>query len=170
MPQITVRLTWHEVVLAAQVGMRRHVEALRDARPDANGRSDDDGWTAHVEGACGELAVAKVLDVYWQPSVNTFKRGGDVGLYQVRTRSRATYELIVREDDDDDATFILVRGRSPQFSVVGWIRGADAKRLDWLQTHGDRPAAYFVPDAALSPMGLLRPEARVEARFAQAGR
>jgi hypothetical protein len=152
-----VVLTWNEVAVAAIVGMRRHIEALRAGRGDAFGRSDGDGWSAHIEGACGELAVAKSAGVYWAPSVNTFRAGGDVGRWQVRTRTRDDYELLIRDNDRDDAEFVLVRGRAPTFDVIGWIFGRDAKRDAWSKTHGGRPAAFFVPDCELLPMALAQP-------------
>ncbi len=150
-----VTLTWHEVALASQVGMRRHAEALSKGLPDAYGRTSDDGWSVHIEGACGELAVAKAMNVFWSPTVNTFKAGGDVGAWQVRTRSRADYELLVRDSDKDSAPYILVRGKAPNFEVAGWILGADAKQPQWKQTHGGRAPAYFVPDGALKAMAEL---------------
>jgi hypothetical protein len=133
---VTVTLTWHEVAFAAQVGMRRHIEAIRMGKPDAFGRGSDDGWTPHIEGACGELAVAKSLGVYWAPTVNTFREGGDVGALQVRTRRGNQYELIVRPHDADDDRFVLARGLCPTYDVVGWILGKEAKRAEWLQEHG----------------------------------
>lgn len=154
--QMDITLTWSEVALAASVGMRRHMEALRVNRADSHGRGVDNGWTDHIEGACGEAAAAKALDIYWNGSVNTFKTGGDVGPYQVRTRSDHTFDLIVREDDADDRVFILVRGRVPNFDVVGWIRASDAKCAKWVQTYGGRPPAYFVPASALHALAELR--------------
>jgi len=130
--------------------MRRQIEALRQHRPDRHGFDGEDGWTIHIEGAAGEMAVAKLRNRYWNGSVNTFKTGGDVGAVQVRTRSKAHYDLIVRDDDRNDDAFFLVIGSIPVFDVVGWIKGRDAKRPEWLQTYGERPPAYFVPQSALT--------------------
>lgn len=147
MPDIT--LTAHEMLLASDVGRMRQISSLRRGLADAHGYSGDDGWTAHIEGACGELVVAKLLGLYWDGSVNTFQRGGDVADLQVRTRSKHYYELIVRPNDKDDARFILVTGIAPVYRVRGWILGRDAKRPEWSQTHGGRPAAFFVPHGSL---------------------
>ena len=149
-----VRLTMSEVSLAAGVGMRRQIMSLFS--PDAHGCDGKEGWTLHIEGAGGELAVAKLLNIYWDGSVGTFSNGGDVGRLQVRTRSRLDYELIVRPRDRDEDLFVLVVGRIPVFHVVGWIRGRDARRPEWLAEHGGRPAAHFVPQDALHEMGELR--------------
>jgi len=157
MAPLIATLSWHEVAIASQVGIRRHLAALVANRANGYGRGDDDGWSDHIEGVCGELAVAKALGVYWTPTVDTFKSGGDVGDWQVRTRRRADYELLIRDDDADEAPFILVRGRVPLFEVVGWIRGRDGKRDEWRHAHGGRPPAYFVPAEALLPLETLPP-------------
>lgn len=141
-------LTPYELHLAASVGVRRQIEAMSAGRPDRHGHSGA-GWNLHLEGACGELAVAKALGRYWDGSVNTFKKGGDVGAVQVRTRSKHEYELIVRQGDRDSDVFVLVTGVAPSYRVRGWLRGGDAKRPEWEKTHGDRPPAWFVPHAAL---------------------
>lgn len=141
--------------MAAGVGLERQLRALADRRPDRHGfvpKDGDTGWSLHIEGACGEVAVAKVLNRFWNGSVDSFKSGGDVGDVQVRTRSRHEYELIVRQDDRDSDVFILVTGRAPTFRVVGYILGRDAKRPEFEQRHGNRPAAYFVPHSVLTPL------------------
>ena len=113
----------------------------------------DRAWQIHIEGACGELAASKALGVQWPGSVDTFKSGDDVpGGWQIRTRSRMDYELIVRPDDPDDALFLLVLGVAPHYVVKGWITGREAKRKEWSRSYGDRPAAYFVPHDALTPL------------------
>lgn len=147
---IEVSLEPFEVRLAAGVGMSRHVAALEKGLPDRHGFSGD-GWKVHIEGALGELVVAKALNRFWSGSVNTFK-GGDVGRLQVRTRSSHTYDLIVRSSDADEEYFVLVTGQCPHYRVHGWIKGADAKQPQWVQSHGDRPAAWFIPQNALKPL------------------
>lgn len=146
-----IRLTSHEMLMCGLIGLARHISALTRGLPDKNGH-EGVGWNNHIEGACGELAVAKALGVFWSGSVNTFKRGGDVGGIQVRTRSQPEYDLIIRDDDCDDDTFVLVTGQCPEYDVVGKILGHDGKQDIWRQTYGGRPAAWFVPQAALEPI------------------
>jgi hypothetical protein len=148
---ITVTLDWAEVMRAAQVGLRRQVEALRDGKRDRAGFKGD-GWGIHIEGALGECAYAKAMNVYWSGHSNVYHTIPDVGTAEVRCRSRHDYELLIRRDDPDDRPFVLVTGSCPDFRVVGWIKGEDAKRPEWLQTHGNRPGAYFVPHHALTPI------------------
>jgi hypothetical protein len=122
----TVTLTWHEAAMASHVGWMRQLAAIKAGKHDCHGY-DGEGWSEHIEGACGELAVAKILGRYWDGSVNTWKADDLPGL-QIRTRSRHDYDLIVRPGDDDQAAWVLVTGRCPEYRVRGWITGAEAKR------------------------------------------
>ena len=152
---VQVALTLAEVHFAVTTGAKRQLEAMRMGLKDRYGAKPSEAWGIHIEGAAGEMAVAKALGIYWQAGVNTF-HDPDVGDLQVRTRSRHDYELIVRENDNDKADFVLVTGRIPTFQVIGYIRGRDAKRSEWLRTHGGRAPAYFVPQAALNPIRNYR--------------
>lgn len=152
-----VRLELYEIAIAAQVGLHRHLAAMRRGLQDKHGAdSSADGWQLHIEGALGELAAAKALGVYWSGSVNTFK-AVDIGVrLQVRTRSKHTYDLIIRRSDSDDDLYLLVTGSCPEYVVHGFIRGRDAKlRDDWIARHGGREAAWFVPKAALHALDDL---------------
>lgn len=146
---ISVTLTLAEMMAGGVIGLQRHAEALLAARPDAHGLDPSLGWHVHVEGALGELAFAKAVNRYWSCPVNTFRSGGDVGRVQVRTRSRAHYDLLVRPDADPADVYALVLGTAPRYTVVGWIYGREAKRAEWLHAYGGRPPAYFVPQGAL---------------------
>lgn len=145
-----VRLTPYELMQAATAGCLRQISALARSLPDRHGFVGL-GWSEHIEGACGEMAVGKATGRYVSGSINTFKTGGDLGSrVQVRTRSRHDYDLIVRRDDRDDDAFVLVTGRSPSFQVRGWIWGRDAKQERWRATHGNREPAFFVPASDLA--------------------
>lgn len=150
---LAVALEWYEVSRAALVGVSRQVESMRmNCR---NQRTASDDWGIHVAGALGECAFAKSTGRYWSGGVNTFKAGGDVGSIEVRTRSRHTYDLIVREGDKDASIFVLVTGGPREFLVHGWIDGRSAKKTVFLANHGQHGPAYFVPPAALNPMSTL---------------
>lgn len=150
---IEVTLTFAELLVGATIGINRHIRAIVRKQPDAYGATAlDNGWQRHIEGACGELAAAKVKNLYWSASIDTFKNGGDVGNVQVRTRSRLEYDLIVREDDRDEDTFVLVTGQAPSYLVHGMILGREAKKEEFKETYGGRPAAYFVPKDRLEAL------------------
>jgi hypothetical protein len=148
-----VTLTPYEIRIASTIGVERQVESVLKRRKDAFG-FEGLGWSEHIEGAMGELAVAKTLDVHWGGPVNVFK-GDDLPGIQVRTRSSHGWQLYVRPGDSDEAIWILVTGRCPDYWVRGWIVGWRAKRREWLQNHGGRPPAYFVPTDQLRPLPEL---------------
>lgn len=148
-------LTPAELHMAANVGIARQIEAVRQRRPDCHGY-DGDGWSVHIQGAAGELAVAKMLGWYWDGSVNTFRTAPDVGDVEVRTRSRHDYELIHRPDDDPTKAYVLVTGVAPYLWVRGWRKGVDCRQPAWWKEHGGRPGAWFVPTRVLRRVPELR--------------
>lgn len=151
---MNITLAPHEMAIAAWVGVRRNIESRRRGLPDKHGLSGE-GWNEHIEGAGGELAVAKMLNLYWDGSINTFKRADLAGV-QVRTRSHHGYDLLVRPDDSPEDAFVHVTGRMPHYRIHGWMTGAEAMQDRWMAHHGDRPAAYFVPRSELRPIQTLR--------------
>lgn len=149
-----VTLQWHEYAMASEIGRLRQLTSVRRGSADNHGFTGL-GWSEHIEGACGEMVVSKLLGVYWDGGIDTFKLPDVGSRIQVRTRSSHSYELIIRKDDPDDEIFVLVTGRCPNYRVWGFIKGENGKREEYLQTHGNRPAAYFVPQTKLEPMHAL---------------
>lgn len=147
-----VRLSFAECSAAAGLAVNRHLYAIFKDMPDNHGVNGD-GWEAHIEGACGELAAAKAIDCYPLFTLNNFKQPDLPHNTHVRLRLPANHsmDLIVRPDDADDGKYILVTGQMPAYQVWGWIYGRDAKRPEWLKDHGGRPDAWFVPKSALKP-------------------
>lgn len=154
---VPIRLEPYEFALAANVGVRRQMAAVLTGRMDKYGIDHKLGWNVHIEGACGEMAVARFLGLYYSGHVNTFKVGGDVGILQVRTRSDHEYDLLIRPDDNENEMFMLVTGTAPEFRLQGWLWGHEARRTEWWQTHGDRAGAWFVPSKHLREPKLLIP-------------
>lgn len=148
---ITIKLTEYEMHYAAHLGVARHIASLRDGRKDNHGFKGDP-WDTDIEGACGELAVAKAFKMYWTPTINTFS-AMDVGNYQVRKTAYPDGHLIIRPSDDDQHQFVLTTGQAPDIIVHGWILGRDAKKHDeWVRRDDNRPPAWFVPQSALTPI------------------
>src|SRR5690242_899124 len=111
-----ISLTWYECELAAVVGCKRQLKALEQGNPDRHG-FEGLGWDNHVEGAAAELAVAKCRGVYWGGHVNVFSEADLGQRVQVRLRTKHSYDLIVRPDDDDGHAFVLVTGNLPNFRI-----------------------------------------------------
>lgn len=150
-----ITLTIGEMHLAAQNGCLRQIESMAKGLQDKHG-FEGPGWNIHIEGAAGEIAVAKALGIYWGGSVNSFRTENDVGKFEVRTASKNGYKLIVREQDKDSNIYILVTGSAPHFEVVGWMYGGDAKQKKYENAPNGRAAAYFVPQSDLRAIDELK--------------
>lgn len=137
--------------MAKTIGGLRRIESIKQGLKDAHGYDGSSVWDTDIEGAAAELAYCKFRGQYWGGHVNNYKEA-DVGrLVQVRFTKYQNGNLIVRKNDSDDHYYVLVTGCIPRFTVVGWIKGDDAKNEQWLSTKGNnREAAYFVPQSALN--------------------
>jgi hypothetical protein len=153
--KVSVSLTQEELYTCSIIGARRQIESLMDGREDQHGFDGYNGWTVHIEGVCGELAVAKYLNIHYGFHVNTFKTGRDVGICEVRTRSEHHYDLLVRPNDADERPFVHLTGRAPQYVLRGWLWGHEAKQKKFAKNYGGRPSAFFVPQEHLRPMEEL---------------
>lgn len=149
-----VELSNAEIYIGATVGVMRNLRARGNGYRDAYGASPRMSWQINIEGALGEMAVAKLLGLYWNRDGRL--GGDDVGNLQVRTRSSHAYDLIVHPKDEDEAPFILVTGTGGDYKIRGWIYGKSAKKQKyWKDPAGGRPA-YFVPQSDLYSMDSLR--------------
>lgn len=153
-----VTLTVSEYGRAIFTGYERWSESVRSSRGDL---IRDRGWVvglhAHVNGAVGELAVAKLLGIYPVLSVCQFSgMAADLGKnIEVRHRTKREYELMVRDKDPGDRKYVLTRGEPPEIDVVGWMWGDDAKQDKYRANHGGFGEAYFVCDEDLYPVETI---------------
>lgn len=157
--QPVVELTTAEMILAGSVGVIRQSTNLSDGREDAHGAARDNGWQLHIDGALGELAVAKFLNLFWSGQLGNL-RADDVGSLQVRTTTHDAGRLLIHKTDPDDKVFVLVVGYAPSLRLAGWILGRDAKQEKWwddpMALKGREPRPCFcVPQLRLNPMAQL---------------
>ncbi len=147
-----VQLTWSEIQLGALVGATRHLLRLRDGAQNryTNG-APLNGWQIHVEGALGEMAVAKAFDLFWSGDVGQPGRGDIGNSLEVRTTATLDGHLILHPSDPDDSIYWLVVGKNGAYTIVGWIQGIDGKQEWYWRTRGVRHPAYFVPSESLHP-------------------
>lgn len=153
---IPVHLESYELVFAALVGVRRRVLAIQRRSLSTNGSPNDSKlWDVDIEGACGEMAAAKGLGLYWGGTIDTFHREADVCHCHIRFSRHEAASLIIR-DTDPDGLYVLVTGTAPDYLIVGWLDSREARRHpEWKRGPNDRPPAYFVPqDALMDPKAL----------------
>jgi hypothetical protein len=144
-------------MIACQAGVMRRVGDIKDGKAmnPTYGVGQDDAWTCDIEGAAGEMAVAKWMRTYWNGNIGNLK-ADDVGPFQVRTTAHPRGRLCLHKRDNPDKTFIHVRGVAPSFELVGWIVAREGMLEDyWKDPTGRERWAYFVPNAALRPMEEL---------------
>lgn len=79
-----------------------------------------------------------------------------IGDVEVRTAPRDHHKLIVHFEETDDRKHVLVVGQRPQFTIVGWLRGREAARDEWIESWREGGHSFFVPQSALHPIAELQ--------------
>lgn len=131
---IEIELTWDELRRAAHVGVERQVIGRENARAQWFERGLMQGWQNHINGACGELCVAKWLGVAdtWDGLNFRERFAGDVVGLEIRTQP-SPRSLFVYEKDRDERFMVYVVGgdAGPKWALHGYIRAKYAKRDEW---------------------------------------
>lgn len=163
---VEVTLTWAEMLIAANIGCMRNVQSLKMGRGRIDSPTNQFGgmdyaWSTNIEGAAGEMAVAKHLGLFWSGAVGDIS-ASDVGGYQVKTNtSRKWDDLILRKWNRPDRIYISVLSfiapapGAARFVITGWINGIDAiQERYWREGLPGMPA-YFVPRSVLHALDTL---------------
>lgn len=152
---IIVELSFANVMQAALVGVMRQVTNVRDKRKHRYGATNEETWDMNINGAIGELALAKHLGWYWDGALGNFK-ADDVGHHQVRATTWENGRLLIHHEDKDDRKFVLVTLHDmPCVTLAGWMLGQDAKDpAYWAEPRRGR-GCYAVPQEMLRPMEEL---------------
>lgn len=157
-----VTLRPEEFSIAIEVAKQRQIESLKMGLKDKKYLKSTgwrDGLGLHLYGTTSELAVAKLLDKYWQAGVNQFSgMTSDVSSnIEVRYNKMQEPKLIVRDADPNERIYVLVTGDLPELKVHGWLLGSDAKaKKEYYQDLGNiGKYAWFIPVKELKEMDLL---------------
>jgi hypothetical protein len=152
-----ITLSWAELMIAGQIGTMRLVASRKQGFPDSSNPNTAVklDWKTDFEGAAAEMAYAKYRNVYYDPTVNTFK-APDVAGDQVRSTTYKMGRLIVRGKDVNEERYILVVCSAPTYRMAGWIWTSEAKKSEWFRPEDETgPSAWWVPQDALRPMETL---------------
>jgi hypothetical protein len=154
-----MKLNSEELDLANMIANSRINESQSSGRQDNHGASRS--FQIDLIGAIGEIGFCKMYGLSYDRTglLNTFKASDIVGLpIQIRATNLPAGKLIVRNADDDDASFYVLVICSDGMTVrcPGWLRGLDAKNPSYLFAPNGREPAYFVPQAVLNPPENLR--------------
>lgn len=110
----------------------------------------------NAEAVGSEIAVAQYFGLRdFRPTVNTFKNEADVAAQiEVKwTKYSGSGHLIISERDRMQDIAILVTGKSPVYTIVGWMPVAWAKKTRYLN---NQDGNYWVAQTDLMPMHTLR--------------
>ncbi len=159
-----IKLKWHEVQMAWDVGVNRAAHSIRMDLKDAHGWRptpvEDIGW--QCISASAECAVAKALHLYWNGSVNTFSRPDlpnieiKAQMHHVLDRNKTTNFLIVRDNMPDEYRYVLVVVHSKtDYRIAGFIPGYEAKKEQFISRRANREPFYEVPLGKLHPIEMI---------------
>lgn len=152
MPAVTIELAWYEVMNAGQAANFRMTEVIFKGMGETHGSQKHDDFQRHMNGALGEIAVAKFLNVYWKGKGDCFGidiGGGDREPHEVRATQRDDGCLILHPNDRDNCTFWLVTGMRNVWTIQGWLVAVNGKQDRYWRDPGTGRPAYFVPQDRL---------------------
>ena len=153
---VWVELSLAEMLHASNLGTIRHYESEKAGHQKKHkiANSNIDELCINIQGAAGEIVVAKARNLYFMPTVNTFK-GADIGTnVQVRLRTKHEWQMIIRDDDDPEHIFVHVTGTGPTYCIRGWAYAKDVMKPEYRQNYGNRVESWFVPEEALNPFQI----------------
>lgn len=112
------------------------------------------------DNAVASLAVHRVLGSTWTPSGSGLPNVPDFGARgKVWGAHQIDAPLRVFEATHNSGLWVLVLvdPNLTRVSIVGWIRGGDAERPEWLESpaHPYYPVSYLVPQGDLEPPGTF---------------
>jgi hypothetical protein len=151
-----VKLEWYEILVAEFVAERKEEESRKRGHKNKHGctMTPEESLQVGTQSVGAEMAVAKALDRYWVPGINTFK-GPDVS-HNIQVRYTKTGSLIVRPPDSSAEYYFMVTGNMPEYTVWGYIKGEEAKQEKYKRAPGGRPPAFFVPKRDLIPVDYYK--------------
>lgn len=150
-----VTLNYSEMIQAGQIGVCRQAANVAKGLKDRYGASPEDGWSLHITGALGEVAVAKAYNLFWHGTLGQYGATDVGGLVEVRTCLKPSHSLILHPDDADERPFVLVHVAAPVCTILGWTLGKRGKDQRFWRDPGTGRPAFFVPrDALFQPESL----------------
>lgn len=134
-----------EVILAGNVAVMRHAQNVSNQVRQKYAAEHTKGLERDFDGALGEVAVAKWLNIFWNGNIGRYN-APDVGPLQVRATRADPPHLYLHPPDKDDDMFVLVQINRGVAYIHSWCyarEGKDPRFWGDLYQH-NRPA-YFVP-------------------------
>jgi hypothetical protein len=155
---IKVILDYSQEVQAHKVGLDRvaSINAVADHPNRAVRNLNFHEYVSEMSESVGaEIAVAEFFGLKgFTPTLNTFKDEPDVGgRLEVKWTKYLNGSLIINKTDRDDDVAVLVVGRSPVYSLAGWIPIKMARVERFYHRLQDN---YWITQRDLFPISDLR--------------
>lgn len=141
---IRVELSRPEWAYAAWKGIERQIDGVLRKSTHRYGQTSDP-YQQNIQGACGELAVSKLIGHDWDGAYGDFG-AMDAGRYQVRTTMRHDGKLAIYSGDKQHHVFVLVVGVAPVLYIAGVARASRVCVPEY--SYGEH---WRVPQVALYP-------------------
>lgn len=150
MKNIDVSLTPDEVYAQCAVATHRRITSMFGRKKAQHYECPDNTeWSTEIESCGAEMSFAKFKNWYWSGAEwNGRVAESDVSGVQVRHTHYRSGCLVLYPADRDDQRFVLVIGRCPNYTVVGWIWGVAGKKKEFWKSDARSPA-WFVPQTVL---------------------
>ena len=143
-----INLEPHEMQLACMVAIQRQIENIVKKTQPAYGAGRRNDWQIMIEGCLGEMALSKMLGVYWD---GKGQYGAcDVGDVDCRTSPNHEQDLILHKRDPGDRFFCLITGARGEYVYRGGIFAREGKlEKYWGDKYNNGRPAFWVPQEQL---------------------
>ena len=160
-----IRLEGAEVALARHLAAHRYKSNRAGKIGDQQVGKQDEAFI-DLNGVGGELAVAKALNVWPDLSISPRKGGADLVSNGCRIDVKTTHYpdgkllAVTSKDPGDVDVFILVTGRIPEYTIVGWCWAHELINPDRIGDLGHGPT-YYLEQSKLRGFGDVLKSRRV---------
>jgi hypothetical protein len=151
---VTITLNPDEIQYGANVGIMRSMDSIRGGfnKPSFYQKRD---WNVDIEGALAEMAMAKMLNVYWDGHIKSFKNADIDGQFQIKSTNHRNGSLVFRPADKEVYTYILVITDCPHYTIVGGISGRRAVKFPLKPADSKGPEARWISQNDLTSIELI---------------
>jgi len=147
--EVTLNETEQEIAILIA---KKRTKANRDMGTKSGLLRFEGSKRAELNGFCGELIVAKALNLYPDLSTHVRSGGADVILLgnkiDIKTTEREHGKLMVTKEDNMNVVdaYILVTGKFPTYTIRGWTPYGNLIVEERVDYHLKKPAYVMIQD------------------------
>lgn len=123
---IAVKLESYEMNVAVAVGSARNASAILKGSKNVYDGDPVRYWGQHIDGAGAEMAFAKFIGLYWDGSVDTYRKScGDLPHTGIDVKH--SKDGFWKVKDRDKGELVLVSGTMPDFVIDSYCNSDEVK-------------------------------------------